>query len=42
MLTLINDYLQLGVDAGNEHSAWTLAMAVLFVAAVILRRQSRD
>jgi len=42
MLNLINDYLQLGVDAGNEHSAWTLALAALFVAAVILRRQSRD
>ena len=42
MLNLINDYLQLGIDAGDEHSGWTLAVAVLSVAVVILRRQSRN
>ena len=42
MLNLINDYLQLGVESGGDHGTWTLAVAALFVAAVILRRQSED
>jgi hypothetical protein len=42
MLNLINEYLQLGVESGADHSAWTMAVAALFVGAVILKRQSED
>jgi len=42
MLNLINEYLQLGVESAGDHSTWSFAVAVLFVGAVILRRQSED
>ncbi len=42
MLNLINDYLQLGLESTGDQSAWPLAMATFLVAAMILKRQSRD
>lgn len=42
MLNLLNDYLKLGVESAGDQSTWPLAVATLLVAAMILKRQSRD
>jgi hypothetical protein len=43
MLNLLNDYLQIGVDAPAPDAAgWPLTMAAVLVAALILKRQSND
>lgn len=43
MLDLINDYLRLGVaSTADSQSVWTLTVATVLVAAMILSRQSRD
>jgi len=42
MLDLINDYLLIGVASPASESVWPLAVATVLVAAVILKRQSRD
>ena len=43
MLDLINDYLHIGVETANDSaSVWPLAIATVLVAAMILKRQSRD
>ncbi|RTL30340.1 MAG: hypothetical protein EKK47_10465 [Burkholderiales bacterium] len=43
MLDLINDYLLLGVKStADSQSVWTLTVATVLVAAMILSRQSRD
>jgi hypothetical protein len=42
MLTLLNDYLQIGTESAGDQSGWTLAVATALVAAMILKRQSRD
>lgn len=43
MLDLINDYLQLGIEThGDASSVWPLTVATVLVAAMILKRQSRD
>jgi hypothetical protein len=43
MLDLINDYLQLGIEpTGDTSSVWPLTVATVLVAAMILKRQSRD
>ena len=43
MLDIINDYLHLGVETGADTSSvWPLTVATVLVAAMILKRQSRD
>jgi hypothetical protein len=42
MLSLLNDYLKIGADSSGDQSGWSLAVATVLVAAMILKRQSRD
>lgn len=43
MLDLINNYLRLGLEANNEASSiWSLAVAVILMATMMLDRQSKD
>jgi hypothetical protein len=42
MLLLLNDYLKIGAESSGGESGWTLAVATVLVAALILKRQSKD
>jgi len=42
MLNMLNDYLKIGANTPGDESGWALAMATVLVAALILKRQSRD
>jgi hypothetical protein len=42
MLNLLNDYLRIGAESTGDQTAWPLVMATVLVAAMILKRQSKD
>lgn len=42
MLELIKEYLRFGLESGADKSVWLLLITAVLVAAMILKRQSRD